>query len=262
MRRFNAQIPQFVQWDDHETYNNWYPGRMLDDARYAVRDCRVLARARRAFLDYQPLRFNPSDPERIFRAYNYGPSVALLMLDERSYRGRNSPNRQRVASHQTAFLGRAQMRGLKSQLLATRATWKVIASDMPVGLIVRDGKDRFENAANGDGPAFGREHELAELLRFIKTNRVKNVVWITADVHYAAAHHYDPARAEFTNFNEFWEFVAGPLHAGTFGPGEMDNTFGPQVKFTGIPPGMRPNRPPSDGFSSSAPSKSTAAPKR
>ncbi|MEP7116933.1 MAG: alkaline phosphatase D family protein, partial [Acidobacteriota bacterium] len=68
------------------------------------------------------------------------------------------------------------------------------------------------------------------------------------DVHYAAAHHYDPARARFTEFDPFWEFVAGPLHAGTFGPNDLDPTFGPEVRFLGIPPGMKPNRPPSDGL--------------
>ena len=67
-------------------------------------------------------------------------------------------------------------------------------------------------------------------------------------MHYAAAHYYDPAHARFTDFAPFWEFVAGPLNAGTFGPGEMDDTFGPQVKFTGIPKGMKPNRSPKDGF--------------
>ena len=42
-------------------------------------------------------------------------------------------------------------------------------------------------------------------------------LFITADVHYAAAHEYHPTRATFTDFDPFWEFVAGPLHAGTFG---------------------------------------------
>ena len=42
--------------------------------------------------------------------------------------------------------------------------------------------------------------------------------------------------------------MAGPLHAGTFGPNALDATFGPEVKFTGIPPGMTPNRPPSSGL--------------
>jgi alkaline phosphatase D len=46
----------------------------------------------------------------------------------------------------------------------------------------------------------------------------------------------------------FWEFVAGPLHAGTFGPAPLDPTFGPERRFLGIPAGMKPNRPPSEGL--------------
>ena len=100
----------------------------------------------------------------------------------------------------------------------------------------------------GDGPPCGRELEIADLLAFLKRERVRNVVWVTGDVHYAAAHHYDPARARFADFDPFWEFVAGPLHAGTFGPNALDPTFGPEVRFLGIPAGMKPNRPPSAGL--------------
>jgi len=42
--------------------------------------------------------------------------------------------------------------------------------------------------------------------------------------------------------------VAGPLHAGTFGPNELDPTFGPAARFVAVPEGMKPNRPPSDGL--------------
>src|SRR5262249_46450103 len=56
---------------------------------------------------------------------------------------------------------------------------------------------------------------------------VRNTVWLTADMHYTAAHFYDPNRAVFSDFEPFWEFVSGPLHAGTWGPGKLDNTFGP-----------------------------------
>src|SRR5262249_37067697 len=94
----------------------------------------------------------------------------------------------------------------------------------------------------------GRELEFADLFRFLKQHRVRNLVWLTADAHYAAAHYYDPAKAKFTEFDPFWEFIAGPLNAGTFGPGRLDATFGPEVKFTGIPRGMPGNRPPSAGY--------------
>lgn len=134
------------------------------------------------------------------------------------------------------------------QLRKSSATWKVIASDMPIGLMVLDGETNFENMANGNGIPLGREFELADLLRFIQQNEIKNVVWLTADVHYASAHYYDPNQAQFTEFNPFWEFVAGPLNAGTFERKLLDNTFGPQVKFQSVSFNLEPNRPPSDGL--------------
>jgi alkaline phosphatase D len=122
---------------------------------------------------------------------------------------------------------------------------------MPLGLVVGDGTDeqgrpRFENAANGDGPPLGREFEIADVLAFIKQQRVVNTVWLTADVHYCAAHHYDPSRAQFQDFDPFWEFVSGPLNAGTFGPGVLDDTFGPKVEFQKVPPA--PNASPFAGL--------------
>nr|WP_234301100.1 alkaline phosphatase D family protein [Sphaerospermopsis aphanizomenoides] len=249
VRRFNAQVPQLVQWDDHEVRNNWYPGQILDDERYKIKDVNLLvSRAKQAFLEYTPIRFNPGDTNRIYRHFNYGELLEIFMLDERSYRGKNSPNNQTVLNAETAFLGGSQIRWLKNKLKSSKATWKVIASDMPIGLIVRDGKTDFENAANGDGKALGRELELADLLRFIKQNNIKNVVWLTADVHYAAAHYYDPNKAQFTNFKPFWEFVAGPLNAGNFGPAQLDNTFGPQVRFKTASPEIKLNQPPSSGL--------------
>jgi alkaline phosphatase D len=124
----------------------------------------------------------------------------------------------------------------------------VIACDMPIGLIVPDGED-FEAVANAEnGSPAGREREFAELLSFIKHAPVKNTVWLTADVHYTAAHRYDPAQAGFKDFNPFYEFVSGPLHAGTFGPSELDATFGPQVLYQKAPALGESNLAPSAGL--------------
>ena len=251
MRRFNAAVPQVVLWDDHETRDNWYPTRDLDrDERYQVKSMALLAaRAHQAFFEYNPLSLDGSDAERVYRTIPYGPALEIFALDMRSYRGPNTENTQRILDDTSAILGASQIRFLKERLASSRATWKVIASDMPIGVVVRDGQTFFEAVANGEtGPPLGRELELADLLRFIRDRRIRNVVWITGDVHYCAAHHYDPSRARFTEFSPFWEFVAGPLHAGTFGPNELDGTFGPEARFTGVPPGMKPNRPPSEGL--------------
>jgi alkaline phosphatase D len=42
-------------------------------------------------------------------------------------------------------------------------------------------------------------------------------------------------KAVFQDFEPFWEFVSGPIHAGTFGPAVLDNTFGPQLAFVKAP---------------------------
>ena len=103
--------------------------------------------------------------------------------------------------------------------------WKVIAADLPLGLVSPDGP------AHGSGPPVGRELEIADLLSAMKRAGVTNTVWLTADQHYTAANYYDPNRAVFQDFDPFWEFVTGPIHAGTWGPGELDNTFGPRVVY-------------------------------
>src|SRR5258705_13234446 len=125
------------------------------------------------------------------------------MLDERSYRGPNGPNLQTSYGPDSYFHGPDQLAWLKRALLNSRPTWKVIASDMPLSIIVYDdaaNKKGSEAFAQGDGPPRGRELEIADILRFIKTSGVVNTVWLTADVHYAAAHYYNPDKAQFQEF--------------------------------------------------------------
>ena len=254
VRRMSAEVPQIWQWDDHEVSNNWSASKDLAaDKRYVEKDVPLLiARATRAFLEYAPLRYHGADEsERVYRKIAYGPLLDVFVLDMRSYRGANSYNRQDKLDADAAFLGPQQLAWLKRGLKESKALWKVVSADMPIGLLVGDGKDAqgrdmFEAVANGDGPALGREFEFANLFSFLKKENVRNTVWITADVHYCAAHFYDPRKAQFTDFAPFWEFVAGPMHAGGFGPNKLDNTFGPQLVFQKAPDG-RVNVPPSEG---------------
>jgi alkaline phosphatase D len=255
-RRYMAEVPQIWQWDDHEVIDNWSGSKDLSaDTRYREKNVPLLvARATRAFLDYAPLRISGDEAERVYRRIACGPLLDVFVVDMRSYRGANSANRQATLDAGSAFLGPEQIRWLKQGLLQSRATWKVVAADMPIALQVPDGRTadgsaRWEGIANGeDGAPSGRELELANLLSAIKHNGVKNVVWLTADVHYTAAHHFDPASASFTDFEPFWEFVSGPLNAGTFGPNKLDATFGPQLKFVKAPPAGQVNLSPLSGM--------------
>ncbi|MEZ5288748.1 MAG: alkaline phosphatase D family protein [Vicinamibacterales bacterium] len=250
-RRFAAEVGQVTLWDDHEVRDNWYPTQVLGArAPYEEKRVSVLAaRARRAFLEHYPVSLDAGADTRIYRTVPFGPLVEVFALDMRSYRGANSANLQEAPSPETAFMGSAQVQWLADALARSSATWKVIAADMPLGLVVGHQEGFHEAVANGDaGPPRGRELEIAGLLRTLKQRGVRNVIWITADVHYCAAHHYDPARASVGDFDPFWEFVAGPAHAGTFAPVPLDGTFGPEVRFSGVPPDLPPNRPPSAGL--------------
>lgn len=249
-RRLLAAAPMVVQWDDHETKNNWWPGRILRDGRYTEKSCDLLAaRAKRAFFDYTPIAHRADRPGRIYRALPQGPLLELFVLDARTYRGPNGPNRQRVPGPKAAFFGDLQLDWLCRRLERSTATWKLIASDQPLSLHISHAGTESEGMANSyGGPPSGRELELARLLTHIRRRNIRNVVFVTADVHYAAAHRYDPKSAAFREFDPFWEFVAGPLNAGTFGPNPLDPTFGPREAFVGIPRDLQPNRSPLDGF--------------
>lgn len=250
-RNFVAEVPMIAQWDDHEITNNWYPDEILpDDDPHDVKSVNLLAaRGQRAFMEFMPIRsesqHNARDEQ--YDSFRYGPSVEVFRLDLRSYRGPNTATLDRERSSDTVILGEKQLAWLKESLASSDATWKVIASDMPIGLVVPDG-EFFEAIGNTDGAPRGREFEIAELLSFLRDTGVHNVVWLTADVHYTAAHHYHPDRAQFSEFNPFWEFVSGPLHAGTFGPNELDSTFGPKVVYSKTPPEGEANLPPSEGL--------------
>ena len=242
VRGLLAEVPLMVQWDDHEVLNNWWPGQQLPPGGwYTERNVDLLAsRSKQAFFEYHPIADHPD--RRIYRKIARGPLCDLFFLDLRSHRGPNSPNRQAVAGKETELMGQTQVAWLAESLVASQAVWKFVCCDMPIGLLVRDTLG-FDNGANGDGPALGRELEMAWLLKRLKDAGVRNVVWLTADVHYCASHHYHPSRASFTEFDPFWEFVSGPLNSGTFGPTPFDMTFGPELKYSCRQPGAPTSGP-------------------
>ena len=246
--RFNSSVAQIVQWDDHETLNNWYPGEILDDDKYTEKDVNTLAaRAYQAFHEWQPLDEKAAVDGRVYRKVPYGPLLDIFVLDMRTYKSDNrtagdpNPNGSQI-------LGEQQKQWLINEVTASRATWKIIAADLPLGIAVPDGDTGdMEASANGHPGAPGaREVEIAEVLHGLKD--VKNIVWLTADVHYTAANHYSPDRAAYQDFSPFWEFVSGPLHAGASPERDLDGTFGPETVYVHAAAKDRSNSSPLDDF--------------
>ncbi|MEV5540090.1 alkaline phosphatase D family protein [Saccharopolyspora shandongensis] len=245
MRRFNAEVAQINSWDDHEVVNNWYPGEILDDSRYTEKRVDVLAaRARQAFHEYLPTTIRGDEEGRVYKVKRYGELLDVFVIDMRSYKDSNTPGLETKSDG--GVFGRRQLDWLKDELRASRATWKVLAADLPISLVVPDGA-AIEAIGQGDpGAPLGRELEIAELLSFAKRHHITGMVWVTGDVHYTAAHHYHPSRASFTDFDPFWEFVSGPLNAAVGvapQPNRVDPTFGPEVVYSKAAPSQQVGNP-------------------
>src|SRR5262245_28084190 len=188
VRDFNAEVPIFAQWDNHEVMEDWWPGEAFDRRGYDVKSALLLAaRGGRAFHEYMPLRYTPAEPGRIYRKISYGPLLDLFLLDMRSYRGPNEAQSETQYGPDTQLLGPAQLAWLKRELTRSTATWKIIASDTPLGTIIA--------RSPASGVPIGRGIEIGDLLSFMHRAAIRNTIWITADLHYTAAHYFDPTNA-------------------------------------------------------------------
>ena len=100
VRRFNAEVPQIWQWDDHEVTNNWSDSKIFRPTRaIARRTCRCSSRGDARVSRYAPMRpFDVRESQRVYRRYSYGPLLELFVIDMRSYRGPNSANLQPTPS--------------------------------------------------------------------------------------------------------------------------------------------------------------------
>ena len=101
----------------------------------------MLARPRApGFFEYGPLRFDPPFPPHL-PAYSLWALLDVFVLDMRSYRAANNFNRQTVESPETVYFGADQFGWLQKELKNSQALWKIIATDMPLGIVVPDGVD-------------------------------------------------------------------------------------------------------------------------
>ena len=255
MRRFNAAVPQVVLWDDHEVRDNWYPTQRLD-ARPALH-----GEERRALVSAREARVPRLSAARGSTRSTASASIArgatdrlleIFALDMRSYRGPNSPNQPDCADVRTsAILGAAQVAWLEASAGRRRhATWKVIASDMPIGLVVPDGPDDFEAVANrDDGAPLGRELEIAQIAH-ASSATARSATSCGSRRTCTTARRTTTARRARASPSSIRSGSSSP---GRCTPARSDRTswiatFGPEVKFIGIPPGMKPNRPPSEPY--------------
>jgi phosphodiesterase/alkaline phosphatase D-like protein len=170
-QRCYAETSTYVMWDDHEVDDNYLPGHPLAPI------------GRQAFMDYWPVRRSVAEPEQIYRAVRWGRAVDLIILDTRQYR----------AADRSTMLGRRQKDWFFDRLVKSSATFKFVATTVPMA---GGGHDRWD----------GYPKERDEILRFIRSQKISGVVFMSADMHYAAV-------TKIPKSNGLIDITAGPLAA-------------------------------------------------
>ena len=224
-QRLVAGTPYYPLWDDHEVVNDFGPAT---DRRwqppYTI-DIELMPLGLRAYIDYNPISKYPGDSSRLYRSFSWGGHLDIFFLDTRQYRDPNHfPD---SADEPKSMLGSEQKAWLKEELAASTATWKFVASGVPISVptglgIERDGWADF-------GGETGFEYELGELLEFLREEEIDNVVFITTDIHYATGFAYRPfpATPDFL----VHEFIVGPMSAGPTFRETVDETFNPRLLY-------------------------------
>jgi alkaline phosphatase D len=155
--------------------------------------------------------------------------MEVFFPDFRTYRDSNSDNNN---PNGIAMMGRKQLDWLINAVTKSTATWKIISNHDPIG-IVTGGPGDYDSFGQSDNAILGRELELKEFFDAVIAENVHNLVFLTTDVHFTAAIKYEQSRATYdTFFVPLYEFVVGPIHAGAFGPNNLDSSFGPEYEYS------------------------------
>jgi alkaline phosphatase D len=236
-QRFLRGTSMYVQWDDHEVTNDFAARSPVDPAQPSRAGfAQLVAAGRRWLFAFHPIARDRADPDRIYRSVRWGRELELFMLDARSYRSANEL--EDSDANAKTILGAEQRAWLESGLSRSTATWKIVSSDVPLSVPTGSspearGRDAF---ASGEGPGLagstGFERELVGILKTLDRKRVRNVVFVATDVHFAAqlryAHDFDGDGQPLV----FHELIAGPLSAFRApAPPAFDPTLKPVVLY-------------------------------
>jgi phosphodiesterase/alkaline phosphatase D-like protein len=240
-----ASTPIFATIDDHEVANDFAGGAPpSSDPRFAqfpeplINETPLYRNGIQVFHEYNPISDEfygttgdprTSEKPKLYRYRTFGSDAAIFVLDARSYRDRElTPANPLVPSDVERFivqsfdpartmLGAKQTEDLENDLLAAQnsgVTWKFIMIPEPIqNLGVVFAQDRFEGYAS----------ERTALLRFIKDHDIRNVVFVSADLH-----------GTLVNNLTYQEFAFGPqVGSDAFeivtGAVAFDAPFGPTV---------------------------------
>ena len=209
LQEFFRTTSVFAMWDDHEVRNN-----------FAGPTEPLMPVGLRALLDYWPIEGPADEPRRLYRAVRWGRHVEAFILDTRQYRTDNAESDGPAKT----MLGAAQREWLLRGLARSDATWKLVVSSVPLGMFTGGRYSDSWSRANLFGfprtTLTGFVHERDLILRSIRDQGVRNVVFLSGDVHHAELMRHEPSPGFVVH-----ELVAGPLAARQGYPRFLDRSL-------------------------------------
>ena len=216
LRAVHAKAPMVVIWDDHEVQNNYAggaPGGGL--APEELWSSRRRAAGYKAWYEAMPTFAGRND--RIYRTLKFGKTLDLLLLDQRQYRDDQPCGDETVPAcadlaQPRDFLGRTQMDWLKRELRGSKAAWKVIGNQV-MAMPAKVTGDSFVGFDSWQGYPGERE----ELLTHIDEQRIRDVVFVTGDIHTFVAGDVQRESGKPVAL----EFVGGSVTSVNFGESDL-----------------------------------------
>jgi alkaline phosphatase D len=205
----------YSQADDHEVIND-YGGQWsywTNATKNRAGFPNLVKAGIDAFFNFSPIDRNKENPNHIYRSFNWGKDLELFILDGHSYRSRSDIIDTPV--NNKTLLGKEQLQWLKRGLLNSTATWKVISTDTPVTIPSCFTKELGCDNWATNSSAYKRTFvsERSDFLNFLDDHNIKNIVFITTDVHFPTNIVVEEDPNHDGHNLIFHEIVSGPISA-------------------------------------------------
>ncbi|MFD5157385.1 alkaline phosphatase D family protein [Streptomyces hawaiiensis] len=200
LQALHAAAPVVAIWDDHEFANDAFSGGAENhtegaEGAWSARQ----AAAKQAYFEWMPVR--PAIAGTTYRRLRFGKLADLSLLDLRSFRSQQvRVGDGEVDDPDRTLTGRAQLDWLKAGLKSSDTTWRLVGnsvmiSPFAIGSLSADllkplakllGLPQEGLALNTD-QWDGYTDDRREILAHLRTNAIRNTVFLTGDIHMAWA---------------------------------------------------------------------------
>ena len=182
--------------DDHEICNDtWREGAGKHDPATDGPWEERKAAALRAYREWMPIRVRAGREDILWRSFPFGDLAHLVLLDTRTQRDKQEKPPKADEEDRT-LLGREQFGWFTDELKGATSTWRLVGNGVLIGQVKSDFMPSdLDEPLSELGVITPREHgpepdqwdgypaERRRLLEDVKEHNVRNIVFLSGDVH-------------------------------------------------------------------------------